>query len=40
MQKNFGLAKWNDNDIEGEEDMIMLTANSDLFEGYDDNSKK
>lgn len=40
VAKNFGMSKWNDNDIQGEEELMMMNANSEIFEGGPDDHRK
>lgn len=36
VSKNFGLSKWNDPDVEGEEDLMAMNANDDIYEDFKD----
>jgi len=38
VNKNFGMSKWNEGDVEGEEDMMVINS-EELFEG-DENSHR
>lgn len=40
VAKNFGMTKWNDSDVEGEDDLMYMNANDDLFEDYEPNTMK